>query len=139
MTNEKNRNFLVGRNIEYAIKTSIVDRKSVIDKIKQKFNIKGELENASLAGIYGDKSDLRIAFTCGHYVEANIKGYKLGFNQLTRASVARFCEIFGLNNEDKQELENIVVAKSRSPKNPLFSKQNWDKWGNFFRDKTEDL
>ncbi|WP_198407697.1 hypothetical protein [Candidatus Endomicrobiellum trichonymphae] len=60
MTNEKNRNFLAGRNIEYAIKTSIVDRKSVIDKIKQKFNISGELENASLAGIYGDKSDLRI-------------------------------------------------------------------------------
>ncbi|GHT04791.1 hypothetical protein AGMMS5026_06860 [Endomicrobiia bacterium] len=36
-------------------------------------------------------------------------------------------------------MENIVVAKVRSPKNPLFSEQNRNKWGNFFRDKAKDL
>lgn len=31
------------------------------------------------------------------------------------------------------------MAKVRSPKNPLFSEQNRNKWGNFFRDKAKDL
>ncbi|MCA6072182.1 MAG: hypothetical protein LE178_01365 [Endomicrobium sp.] len=139
MKNENNRNAYVGMNIETLIKNSIVDHPSVINKIKRQFNINGKLDNTSKAGIYRGKSDVRIAFTCGHYVDANIKGYKTGFNQLTRTSVAGFCKKFGLDNKDKQELENIIIAKSRNPKNSLFSEQNQKKWDKFFREKAKVL
>jgi len=135
MNNKNNKNAFVGMNNEQLIKNSIVDYPSVINILKDRFNIRGELENTAGGGIYGDKSDVRINFTCGHYIDANIKSYRtrVGFNQLTRTSVSKFCEDFDLSSQEKEELENIVVAKSRNTKNPLFSVEQQDKWGVFFR------
>lgn len=134
MTNENNRNAFAGMNIEVLIKNSIIDHPTVIEKLKNRFNIQGSLSNTAGGGIYGDKSDVRINFTCGHYIDANVKGFRdnVGFNQLTRTSVSKFCEDFGLNQQDKTELEDIVVTKSKNTKNPLFSQQQQVKWGMFF-------
>jgi hypothetical protein len=129
----KNKNAHIGRNIELLIKNSIVDHPSVIKKIQERFNIKGDLENTAGGGIYGDKADVRINFTCGHYIDASVKSYKIGFNQLRRTSVSKFCEDFSLDSQKKEELENIVVAKSKNTKNPLFSEEQQVKWGEFFR------
>jgi hypothetical protein len=93
----KNKNAYIGMNIEQLIKNSIGDHPSVIKKLQERFNIKGDLENAAGGGIYGDKSDVRINFNCGHYIDANVKGYKVGFNQLRRTSVSKFCIDFSLD------------------------------------------
>jgi hypothetical protein len=129
----KNKNAHIGRNIEYLIKNSIVDHPTVIKKLQDGFSIKGDLENAAGGGIYGDKPDVRINFTCGHYIDANVKSYRVGFNQLRRTSVSKFCEDFSLDSQAKEELQNIVVAKSKNTKNPLFSEGQQVKWREFFR------
>jgi hypothetical protein len=135
----KNKNAFIGRNNELLIKNSIVDHPTVIKKIQERFNIKGALENTAGGGIYGDKSDMRINFTCGHYIDANIKSYRIGFNQLRRTSVSKFCSDFSLDLQDKEELQNIVVAKSKNTKNPLFSKEQEIKWGEFFRKNAKHI
>jgi len=139
MTNENNRNAFAGMNIEVLIKNSIVDHPAVIKKLKERFNIQGVLANTAGGGIYGDKSDVRINFTCGHYIDANVKGFRVGFNQMARTTVSKFCDDFGLNATEKQELENIVVEKSKNPKNPLFTSEQQEKWGKFFKDNSKNL
>jgi hypothetical protein len=141
MTNENNKNAFAGRNIECLIKNSIVDHPTVIEKLREQFKIEGELSNTACEGIYGDKSDVRINFACGHYIDANVKGFrsKTAFNQLTRTTVSKFCENFNLNAADKQELEDIVVAKSKNARNPLFPQEQKDKWGKFFNDNAKKL
>jgi hypothetical protein len=130
-----NKNAYVGMNTEQLIKNSICDHPDVIKKLKDKFNIKGSFENASSSGIYRDnKADIRINFTCGHYLDANIKSFKKeGFNQIHRASVSNFCKEFNLDMENEKELENIIVAKSKNPRgNPLFPEEKLKKWNSFF-------
>ncbi|MDR1087653.1 MAG: hypothetical protein LBL16_05440 [Endomicrobium sp.] len=141
MTNENNRNAFAGRNIEHLIKNSIVDHPTVIEKLREQFKIEGKLYNTACGGICGDKSDVRINFVCGHYIDANVKGFrsKSAFNQLARTTVSKFCEDFNLNRNDKQELENIIVAKSKNAKTPLFPEKQKDKWGKFFNDNAKKL
>jgi len=139
--NINNKNAEAGKNIEHLIKNSIVDYPSVIKKLKNHFKIQGKLDNTASSGIYGDKADIRINFSCGHYIDVNIKGFKTktGFNQLTRASVSKFCEIFKLDNNKKRKLENIVVAKSKNTKNPLFTETQQKEWGKFFEDNAKKM
>jgi hypothetical protein len=139
MTNENNRNAYAGRNIEFLVKSSIIDHPVAISKIKTHFNIKSGLENTALSGKYGDKSDVRINFVSGDYIGANVKGYKIGFNQLTRTSVANFCKLFNLNAQDTQDLKNIFIAKSSNTKNYLFSQANQTKWLLFIRNNARNF
>jgi hypothetical protein len=141
MAHANNQNAYLGRNIEILIKNSIADHPSVIKKLKEHFEIKGELEKATGGGIYGGKSDVRINFDCGHHIEVNVKGFKdtVAFNQLTRTSVSKFCEVFNLNADEKKELENIMVAKSKNTRNPLFTEEQQQKWGRFFRDNAKKM
>ncbi|MDR3092409.1 MAG: hypothetical protein LBU33_00655 [Endomicrobium sp.] len=141
MVNENNKNAFVGMNIELLIKNSLKDHPNVIKKLKGRFDIQGSLENTAGGGIYGDKSDVRINFTCGHYIDANVKSFKnkAAFNQLARTTVSKFCDDFELDSTYRQELENIVVSKSKSPKNSLFSEEQWQKWGKFFKDNVKKL
>lgn len=121
-------------------KNTISDHPEAITKLKEKYNIKGDLESASLSGIYGEKEDVRISFTCGHYINVNIKGFgEIGFNQLARTSVSKFCQYFNLTEEDKENLENIVIAKSKNPKNPLFSVDDQKDWEEFFNKNASNL
>lgn len=141
MKNRSNKNAITGKNIEYLIKNSIVDHPDVINKLKQHFKIQGELDNTTVDGIYGDKSDVKIYFSCGHHIDVNVKGFKasVGFNQLTRTSVSRFCDLFNLDADKKQELVNIVVAKSKNTNNPLFTEEQRQKWGGFFKDNAKNM
>jgi len=142
MTNKNNKNAFAGMNTEVLIKNSIGDHSDVINKLKEHFNIKGDFENAACSGRYREKSDVKINFTCGHYIDANVKGFKNekeGFNQLTRTPVHKFCELFCLNSDEKHELENIVVSKSKNTKNPLFSEEQQKKWGVFFRTNVKKI
>ena len=77
-----NRNAYIGRGVERLIEDSIMSHLSVIDGIKRKFKIEGDIKNTSGGGVYGDKSDIRLNFICGRYVDVNIKGFSAGFNQL---------------------------------------------------------
>ncbi|MCL1995593.1 MAG: hypothetical protein FWG63_05230 [Defluviitaleaceae bacterium] len=128
-----NRNAHAGRNVERLIENSIVDQPAVILALKKCFKIKGELKNSAGGGIYGDKSDMRINFDCGHYVDANIKSYKgVGFNQLTRTTISGFCNQFNLDASSQNELEFFVVEKSKNTQGALFPLTAQEKWGNFF-------
>ncbi|MCL2211754.1 MAG: hypothetical protein FWB95_07520 [Treponema sp.] len=137
----KNRNAYIGMNNEQLIKNSIADHPTVIKKLQERFDISGSLENTAGGGVYGDRADVRINFKCGHYIDANVKSYKkvFGFNQLRRTSVSKFCEDFGLGSQDKNELENIIVEKSKNTRNPLFSEKQQVKWGEFFRKNAKNI
>jgi hypothetical protein len=141
MRNEKNKNAIDGRDTEMRIKNSIMKHPEMIKKLKDKFNIKSELENTGGGGFYGGKADVRINFTCGHYIDVSIKGFKknVGFNQLARTSISKFCTEFGIENEDKKELEDIVVAKSKNTKNPLFPENLREKWKKFFEKNAKKI
>ena len=140
MININNRNAYAGRNVEFLFQNSIGDHPSIIANLRKSYGIEGEFETVIAGGIYGEKSDARIAFTSGHYLDVNIKAFKgQGFNQVTRTTISKFCRDFGLNNEDKNELEGIVVAKSRNTSQDLFPEQTRDKWGLFFHNNVNQI
>lgn len=141
MAGENNRNAYAGRNIETLFRNSINDYPSVLKSIKEYFEINGEFLNASGGGIYGEKSDVRINFADGHYVDANIKAYKnkSAFNQLTRTTVSRFCEIFSFDNNLKIDLENLIVEKSKNTSKQLFDSNAINRWDNIIRKNAKPI
>jgi len=128
-----------GRETELMIKNSICDWPQAINVLKEKFKIKGKLDNTSRSGIYGDKADVRISFDCGHYIDVNVKGYKIGFNQLVRTSISQFCKYFNLSESDKLDLDRIIREKAKNTKKELFTEKDWIKWGIFFENNVEKL
>lgn len=107
-----NTNAYVGKNVETLFKNSIGDHPSVINKIRSAFKINGNFENAIPTGLHAEKVDVKIAFNCGRNIDVNIKSYKksAGYNQLTRTSLKKFCEIFNL--ECFEYLQNRFISKS---------------------------
>lgn len=133
--NENNRNAISGRNIEILFKNTIKDHLNVIENIKKYFNISGDLDSSMQTGIYGEKVDVKIGFNCGHTIDANVKSYKAktsGANQLARASVDRFCEIFNIDEENKDKLKNIVLNKAKNKDNFLFPEKEIEYWKSVF-------
>jgi hypothetical protein len=128
-----------GKETESMIKDSIRSRLQAVNELKKKFKIKGELDNTSGSGIYGDKADFRIAFTCGHYIDGNVKGYAVGKNQLVRTSISKFCKNFDLSEPEKKDLERIFLEKAHNKKNYLFTEKDWSKWGIFFKENIKEL
>jgi hypothetical protein len=130
-----------GQKTELMIKNSICNslNPNVIDALKGKFKIKGDFENAARCGIYGEKADVRIAFDSGHYIDVNVKGYKIGFNQLVRRSIPSFCEDFDLSEHEKADLEKIFIKKAKNTKDYLFSEEDWKKWSLFFQNNVGKL
>lgn len=130
MSGENNRNAYAGRNVETLFRNSINDHPLVLKKIQNHFNIEGAFLNAGGGGIYGDKSDARINFACGHYVDVNIKAYKKdsGFNQLTRTTASKFCETFSLNAAMRQDLENLLIEKAKNTHQELFDNSAINRW-----------
>lgn len=128
-----NRNAYIGQNIETLFKNSIGDHPLAIQAIQEKFKIDGVFLNAIKTGIHGEKVDVKLGFACGHNIDANIKAFKeeSGFNQLTRTSVSHFCDIFKITDKE-QDLENIIVAKSKYVNQPLFNTQDQNVWRPFF-------
>jgi len=128
-----------GKETELMIKNSICKQLQIINILKEKFKIKGKLDNTSRSGIYGDKADVRISFDCGHYIDVNVKGYQIGFNQLVRTSISNFCKYFELSESDKLDLERIIQEKAKNTKKELFTEKDWEKWSDFFKKNIEKL
>ena len=92
-----NRNAFIGRNVEVLFKNSVGDNPSVIEKIQKCFDIEGRFLNAISTGIHSEKADVKMEFADGHNIDANIKAFKTSsasYNQLTRTTIARFCDKF---------------------------------------------
>lgn len=138
---ENNRNAFVGSNPEALFKNSIIDHPSVIQSIKTYFNLPGDLDASMRSGIHGEKADVKLGFTCGHVIDVNIKAYKpsSGFNQLTRASINRFCDIFGINKKNREKLKEIVLNKARNTKLDLFPEPERKYWHSFFEPRVNEL
>lgn len=136
-----NRNAFIGRNVEILFKNSIIDHPSIINEIKSNFKIEGRFLNAISSGIHGEKADVKMEFACGHNIDVNIKAYKeeVAFNQLTRTSVNKFCEIFSINELSKNELINLVINKSANTKSMLFPMDSQEKWGEFFTENAINI
>lgn len=139
--NENNKNAILGRNVEILFKNSVRDNPDVVSKIKTHFGIVGDLDASMQAGIYGEKADVKIGFTCGHNIDANIKAYKrkFAFNQLTRASVDNFCKHLKIDNTHRKKLKNLVINKSKNKGGYLFPKDNIEYWKSFFELKKEEI
>ncbi|MCB0724023.1 MAG: hypothetical protein KDC73_04930 [Ignavibacteriae bacterium] len=117
-----NRNAFIGRNAEQLFKNSIGDQSSILGKIISHFKIKGVFEGALSTGIHGEKSDIKMGFSDGRNVDANIKAFKASgpaFNQITRTTISKFCEIFNLL-ELKSTLTDLFLEKSRNSRTKTF-------------------
>lgn len=138
---KNNKNAFAGRNVEALFKNSIADNQSVVQKIKTYFNLSGDLDVAMMSGIHGEKADVKLGFTCGHNIDVNIKAYKhsSGFNQLTRASINRFCDVFKINDDDREKLRQIVLNKSKDTSSDLFPESEREYWSSFFGFRVNDL
>ncbi|HJD67420.1 MAG TPA: hypothetical protein LFV66_03035 [Rickettsia endosymbiont of Bembidion lapponicum] len=79
-----NRNAYIGKDAELLFKNSIVNHSDIIDKVRDIFGIKGSFLHAINTGMYAEKSDVKIDFSCGHNIDVSIKAYKKAFayNQL---------------------------------------------------------
>ena len=106
-----NRNAYVGKNVETLFKNSIVDHKDICEKIRSIFKIEGHFSNAINRGIQNEKVDVKMEFSCGRNVDANIKAFKIGLNQLTRTTCESFCKEFDINCF--KWLQNLVIGKAK--------------------------
>lgn len=92
-----NQNAYIGRDVERLFKNTIGDHLDVINFLKKHFGIRGEFAKAFLTGTDAGKSDVMVRFNDAT-LSANIKGYKTGFNQLTRTTISSFCIEFHLTH-----------------------------------------
>ncbi|MCL1987486.1 MAG: hypothetical protein FWG64_05905 [Firmicutes bacterium] len=132
-------NAYIGRNAENIIQNTIIEQAEVIEILRDYFKIKGNLKNSAGGGIYGEKSDGRINFDCGHYIDMNIKSFTAAFNQLTRTTISKFCEEFNIKEDDKAELQTLIIAKSQNKSGMLFPLEVQEKWGKFFAENAKQL
>ena len=117
-----NRNAYIGRNAEELFKNSIGEQSTTLSKIIDHFKIKGVFEAAISTGIHSEKVDIKIAFSDGRNVDANIKAFKASgpsFNQITRTSISNFCEEFNIPQMD-QTLTNLFISKARDSRSKTF-------------------
>ena len=108
-----NRNAYIGKNVETLFKNSIGDHKDIVEKIRNAFNIEGGFVTAISSGIHNEKVDIKMEFSCGRNVDANVKAYKktIAYNQLTRTTLANFCNKFNLDCLDL--LQDLFIKKAK--------------------------
>jgi hypothetical protein len=106
-----NRNAYVGKNVETLFKNSIGAHKEILDKIRDVFKIEGHFSNAISSGIQNEKVAVKMEFSCGRNIDANIKAFKIGLNQLTRTTCESFCKDFDINCF--KWLQNLVIEKAK--------------------------
>jgi len=136
-----NTNAYSGMNHETLFQNSIGDYPSIIESIRTKYNIQGHYNESFKTGIHGEKSDVKIAFSCGYNIDVNIKSYKesVAFNQITRTTLAKFCDMFSISPEDQKELEFLITAKAGNVKTLLFPIEKQQKWKAFFEEKSKEI
>ncbi|MFU7501525.1 MAG: hypothetical protein ACJBCI_07810 [Candidatus Tisiphia sp.] len=118
-----NRNAYIGKNVEVLFKNSIGDHQKIIQKIQENFKIQGNFITAICSGVHNEKVDVKMEFSCGRNIDANIKAFKTGLNQLTRTTPEKFCEKFNL--DCLTWLQNLLVEKAKrgATKYDFFSKK----------------
>lgn len=124
-----NRNAIAGKNIEVLFKNSIGDNVGTVREIKGAYGIEGNFNSAIQTGTHGNKCDVKIGFTCGRNIDANIKAYKgKGYNQATRWSIDNFASQFNLTNNQREELRRFVLAKTANTNAPLIPAGKRQEW-----------
>lgn len=93
-----NRNAAIGTATERLFKNTVGNHPDVLEAIKEHFNIDGDFARAYKTGTDAGKSDVIVAFNNQRRLSANVKAFAAGFNQLTRTTIASFCNQFGLGN-----------------------------------------
>lgn len=106
-----NRNAYIGKNVEVLFKNSIGDHQKIIQKIQENFKIQGNFITAICSGVHNEKVDVKMEFSCGRNIDANIKSFQTGLNQLTRTTPEKFCEKFNL--DCLKWLQNLLVEKAK--------------------------
>lgn len=134
-----NRNAYIGKDAELLFKNSIVNYSDIIDKVRDIFGIKGSFLHAINIGMYAEKSDVKIGFSCGHNIDVSIKAYKKAFayNQLTRASISNFCKVFNLDCLDY--LQNLIINKSKNVKSNLIPLEEQEKILSIFQPIAKEI
>lgn len=134
-----NRNAYLGKDAELLFKNSIGNHSDIIDRIIDVFKIKGKFSQAINVGIYAEKADVKMNFSCGNNVDISIKAYKqaVAYNQLTRASINKFCKIFNLDCLDY--LQNLVISKSRNVKSNLIPFEEQEKILSIFQPIAKEI
>lgn len=129
----KNENAKEGTKAEYLIKDTVIKQKIIINKLKETFNIDGDIIESEVVGTKGNKADIELKFSDNKKLYISVKSYgNMKFNQLTRASVANFCKIFNISEKEK-ELSDIIVNKSKNTSDYLFSKEQQKVWRPIFK------
>jgi len=134
-----NRNAYIGKNVETLFKNSIGDHIDIIDKVIKAFKIEGRFLHAINTGIHAEKVDVKMGFSCGHNIDVNIKAYKqaVAYNQLTRTSISKFCNIFDL--DCLEYLQNLIVNKSRNVKSFLIPVEEQEKALSIFQPISKEM
>ena len=118
----RNTNAASGKAAEKLFRDTIADHFDVIEALRAAYRIQGYFATTMLTGT-GEKCDVKIGFDCGRNIDASIKAYKenAGYNQLTRLTVDNFAQRYGLSDVVREELRELILAKSRtSTRIPLF-------------------
>lgn len=118
-----------GNNVEILFKNSIGDNPSVVESIGEAYSISGKFSRVLQTGIHANKCDVKMGFTRGRNIDANIKAYKvMEYNQITRLTVDNFASKFGLSETQKEELRDLVLSKSRNTNTPLYPASKRQQW-----------
>lgn len=122
-----NRNAYIGKNVETLFKNSIGDHKDLIEKIRKYFGIEGGFLTAISSGIHNEKVDVKMEFSCGRNVDANVKAFKktIAYNQLTRTTLTKFCDKFALDCLDL--LQELFIKKAKKINSKLFPDSEQEK------------
>lgn len=92
------KNAAIGTDAERLFKNSVGRHPNVIYAIKSRFGINGNFARAYKTGSDAGRSDVIVAFDDNRRLSANVKAFAAGFNQLTRATIATFCNEFNLGS-----------------------------------------
>ena len=127
----KNKNATTGKNAEKLFRDSISEYPDVIETLRSAHKIQGGFSGTMLTGT-GGKCDVKMGFTCGRNIDVSIKAYTGdGFNQITRMTLDNFAQRFGLSDSERENLRELVLAKSQNPnRTPLFPSNKREDWKN---------
>ena len=134
-----NRNAFVGKNVETLFKNSVGDHKDIIEKIRNAFNIEGGFVTAISSGIHNEKIDIKMEFSCGRNVDANVKAYKksITYNQPTRTTLTKFCERFNL--DCFALLQDLLIKKAKHVNSELIPDIEQEKAMSILKPIVKDL
>jgi hypothetical protein len=107
-----NTNAYIGMDVERLFKNSVRNSPDVIEQLRNHFSISGTFATSYKTGTDAGKSDVILKFSDGRTLSANIKAFKAGFNQVTRATIATFCGRFGTDSL-KSIFDEAVIRVAR--------------------------